>query len=528
MGAGGIEIGNTPAGPPAGADYDALPYLSMPLAWAQPARLAAMAVLHGLDPPAAERARVLELGCASGGHIIPLAARFPAARFTGIDLARRHVEDAARRIAALGLTNVAVHQGDIADADFAGERFDIIVCHGVLSWVPRPVQEAIFRICRDHLADRGLAVVSYNVLPGWHQRRIVRDICLDHAGKEGTPREKVARVRRILKELSAAANPADPYGHLLSAEAERLATVPGSYILGEFLSTHNEPLSFRDFLARARAFGLGYVSECDLPSSCPEGLAPAAAKRIRALAGADALLVQHLTDVFSGRPFRRSILVPEEQARGTLPAPRAERLPFLHMAACLRLDEVRSQPGAAVFVDQQRRTVTIRDEAVRDAVVRLGASYPATAPVAELVAEARDRGARQRVLRALLRLVETGRATLSTMPLAVGRASDAHPIVWPVARAEAAGGEQPWVTSLAHAPVLLNPVLRFLVPLIDGSRDRAELAVLLAEALGRGEVQAPEVRADAASADPARLGAKAEDLVSRGLEYLAVNGVLEP
>lgn len=528
MGAGGIESGSTPAGPPAGADYDALPYISMPLAWAQPARLAAMAVLHGLDPPTAGEARVLELGCASGGHIIALAARFPAARFTGIDLGRRHVEDAARRIAALGLTNVAVRQGDIAEANFAGERFDIIVCHGVLSWVPPRAQEAIFRICRDHLADRGLAVVSYNVLPGWHQRRIIRDICLEHAGEEGTPRERVARVREILKALSAAANPADPYGHLLRAEAQRLATVPGSYILGEFLSTHNEPLSFRDFLARASAFGLRFLAECDLPSSSPEGLAPAAAKRIRALAGGDALKLQHLTDVFSGRPFRRSILVPEAQARRALPAPSAERLPLLHMAACLRLDEVRSQPGAAVFVDQQRHTVTIREEAVRDAFVRLGAGYPATAPVAELVAEARDRAARQRMLRALLRLVETGRATLSTMPLAVGRASAARPCVWPVARAEAAGGEQPWVTSLAHAPVLLNPVLRFLVPLMDGSRERAELAVRLAEALRRGEVQAPEARDDAASADPGRLWAKAEDLVSRGLEYLAVNGVLEP
>jgi hypothetical protein len=70
----------------AGNDYDLLPYPSMPITYTQPAHLAALATLFGLAAPAVDRARVLEFGCASGGNIIPLAARFPHASFSGIDL----------------------------------------------------------------------------------------------------------------------------------------------------------------------------------------------------------------------------------------------------------------------------------------------------------------------------------------------------------------------------------------------------------------------------------------------------------
>jgi len=91
-----------------GRDYNLLPYLSLPAAFTQPAHLGALAALHGLQAPVAEQARVLELGCASGGNLIPLAARFPGARFLGLDLSQRQINDGQRRIAALGLDNIVL------------------------------------------------------------------------------------------------------------------------------------------------------------------------------------------------------------------------------------------------------------------------------------------------------------------------------------------------------------------------------------------------------------------------------------
>ena len=170
-----------------GGDYDALPYVSVPYHQTQPARLAGIARLFGMDAPDASRASVLELGCASGGNIVPLAARFPEARFVGVDLSARQVADGQARIAALGLTNIEIVQGDIATVDLSSRRFDYVICHGVYSWVPPEVQEAMFRIMAKTLAGNGIAYVSYNTYPGWHLRTVVRDICLRHAGSARAP-----------------------------------------------------------------------------------------------------------------------------------------------------------------------------------------------------------------------------------------------------------------------------------------------------------------------------------------------------
>ena len=56
--------------------------------------------------------------------------------------------------------------GDIAAFELGGERFDYIVCHGVYSWVPPSVRDAILRISAHNLAEGGIAYVSYNVYPG--------------------------------------------------------------------------------------------------------------------------------------------------------------------------------------------------------------------------------------------------------------------------------------------------------------------------------------------------------------------------
>src|SRR5262245_16369603 len=99
--------------PSSSSGYDELPYPSMPFAYTQPGHLAALATLYGLNAPDAEHAKVLELGCASGGNIIPLAARYPRARFTGMDLSQRHINEGRSRAAALGVRNIDLRQEDL-------------------------------------------------------------------------------------------------------------------------------------------------------------------------------------------------------------------------------------------------------------------------------------------------------------------------------------------------------------------------------------------------------------------------------
>jgi SAM-dependent methyltransferase len=132
--------------------YDELPYDSLPLPETQPDFLAAMAKLHGFDAPDPAHARILELGCAQGGNLIPLAWRWPEATCVGVELSRVQAEAGADFIRSIGLSNARILHGDLAALpDDLGE-FDFIIAHGVFSWVPprcsRRCSRSADAICR--------------------------------------------------------------------------------------------------------------------------------------------------------------------------------------------------------------------------------------------------------------------------------------------------------------------------------------------------------------------------------------------
>src|SRR4051794_26043801 len=97
------------------AAYDAFNYDSKPIAQAHVSQMETMAVLYGLHPVSADRCRVLELGCANGGNLIPMAYQLRDSHFVGIDLAPTQVEDGRRTLHVLGLANVELHTKSIAD-----------------------------------------------------------------------------------------------------------------------------------------------------------------------------------------------------------------------------------------------------------------------------------------------------------------------------------------------------------------------------------------------------------------------------
>jgi SAM-dependent methyltransferase len=375
-------------------DYDLLPYPSMPITHTQPAHLAALARLFGASAPEVESARVLELGCAAGGNIIPLAARFPNASFTGIDLSHRHIADGGKRIAALAIDNIRLQQGDLTSLDFAGEQFDYVICHGVFSWVPKLTQDAIFRLCRDILAPDGVVTISYNVLPGWHLRMAIRDICLHYAGRTGTPQRRVARARAALEQIAAAAEESEPYGQLMRTEARRLKQVPSAYILGEFLAPYNRPCHVRDFIAQAEVHGLDYLCEVDLFAVVPQTLEPALRSRITSFAGPGRAAMEQHIDFLTGRLFRRSVLVRPQQAAGHQRIPDPDRLISLHVASPIRLDPAQTTNRVAVFKDDRERPIATEEPVIRQAFERLARAYPATLTLDELTASpAGGRGA---------------------------------------------------------------------------------------------------------------------------------------
>ncbi len=498
------------AGAVSSPDYDQLPYPSMPIAYTQPGSLAAMATLFGAVPGDAAKATVLELGCASGGNLIPLALRFPEARFVGLDLSARYIQDANERIAKLGLKNIAMRQGDIAAARFERETFDFIICHGVFSWVPRAAQDAILRICGESLRPAGVAAISYNVLPGWHLRRIVRDILVFHADPKSSPADRVARARQALSDIAGTVTGNSPYASLLRSEAERLVKAPSAYILGEFLVEQNAPCYFSEFAARAAQAGLSYLCDGEAATSLPEYFAPNVAKRVREMAQDSALALQQYTDFFTGRPFRRSLLVKAAQAPKPMLTLDPARARHLHFAADLRLRAERSKAGEMVYLDQRNRPIRPKGPISSAIVEGLAAVYPATRTLDELVPK-RTAAGEAKALQMLTLLLISEQATVSTVPLRVGQGDSERPLAWSLARLEAAAN-QPWATALHHVPVRLAPPLGQLLPHLDGNTGRDALLRVVGETLAKSE----------------QASAKPEEVLAQALAFAARHGLLEP
>src|SRR5437899_3539548 len=111
--------------------YDLIPYVSKAYPQSHPDRLAAIATLAGLRPVPVVSSRVLELGCAAGGNLIPMAVELPGSTFLGIDLSAKQVEEGRKTIADLGLKNIELIRKDIKEIGPETDSFDYIIVHGV-------------------------------------------------------------------------------------------------------------------------------------------------------------------------------------------------------------------------------------------------------------------------------------------------------------------------------------------------------------------------------------------------------------
>jgi SAM-dependent methyltransferase len=289
--------------------YDLIPYASHPFIQSQPARLAAVATLFGLSVPDIRAARVLELGCAAGGNLIPFAANWPDARCVGVGLSARQIADGQAIVSELGLSNCDLRHASITDIDADWGQFDYIVCHGVWSWVPEAVRAHILKVCRDNLTENGVAYVSYNTYPGWHTRGAIRDLMRWHAGALTDPVQKAQQARAVLQFLCDSTPPeGDAYGLMLRNEARLLAQQGDYYLLHEHLEEINHPVYVHEFFSQCSAHGLEYLAEAEVPTMLPTGLPPATVDTLRRIAP-DIVRMEQYLDFLRNRAFRQTLLV---------------------------------------------------------------------------------------------------------------------------------------------------------------------------------------------------------------------------
>ncbi|HEY2862393.1 MAG TPA: class I SAM-dependent methyltransferase [Casimicrobiaceae bacterium] len=475
--------------------YDDFPYESVPLRQTHPDHLATVAALFGFAAADAGCCRVLEIGCASGGNLIPLAASYPEATFVGIDLSTVQVARGAAKIEALGLTNIRLLPMDVIAFGKAHGEFDYVIAHGIYSWVPAPVQDRILALCAEQLTANGIALVSYNTLPGWRMLAIVREAMLYQTRGIDEPRAKLAQARATLDFLAdAVPDKESAYGRLLRLAAEHIRHKPDYYVLHEYLETANEAVYFEQFVERAVARGLRYLGDSDVRTMLSMGL-PAGVDATLNRIAPGLMRREQFLDFLKSRSFRQSLLIREGATLDRKLSP--SRITSLRIAAPVQregLPDDLASDRTETFRLADGRAVEASDRILKAALTVLAEQWPLAMPFDQLLEAAAARvgaraleasGGRDVLAAEILRLHLAGAAELHRAAPPFVLTAGLRPEASAIARYDASRGTAS--ANLRHEPVVLPEAERALLPLLDGARTRPEIAAAHWPALAETE-----------------------------------------
>lgn len=468
--------------------YDELPYERLPFPETEPDFLAALAHLHGFEARGARNARVLELGCAQGGNLIPMAARYPGGEYVGVDLSRVQVEEGRAFIARAGLGNIRLLHGDIAALPPDLGNFDYIIAHGVYSWVPDSVREALLTGCRRLLRPAGIAYVSFNVAAGWRTYGQLRERLLKNDDPGLSPMQRVEQARSVL-----VATTFDD--ERLQKEADYLLQASASYVFHEYLSDINLAFSFEQFVADAAAHGLRYLGEAGprrarVALENDWGLSAEAryARWLEAEAGLDEAL---------NTRFRRALMVRDD---APLPQPQqAAQLDGLAFSADLGSEDELDFAAASEqqFVARTGERFPVSQPLLKAFLVVLAGAYPEAASYGTALRRAlelaREYGfageADEEFREALLDMVQLQGVRLHTCRTPPPATQAGTPQVCPLARLQASSAG--WaVTNVHHTALDIDDWGRFLLAAADGKSPPEMLAQRLLARLGEAGIEA--------------------------------------
>ena len=303
--------------------YSELGYKSMPFPYTTPATLEAYAALVGVSAPNPKTARVLELGATYGGNIISQALFNLDATFVGIELSQEQVEKGNEVIANAGLTNVSLVQSDIASIGSEIGTFDYIIAHGVYSWVDDGVKDALLRLIDEHLAEDGIAYISYNTYPGWHTMDEVRQLMM-FSNRDKTQfnhKEKVLHGKTI---GSIVGSQILKYDNLKERNSKFLGALRSvmqkdEYYVGhDHLEPNNDPVYFYQFNDHLGAHNLAYLCDADLTLSMVRSFDADIADTLDKLALNDHVAQEQYLDFMLDTTFRKSIICKAKHAESVI------------------------------------------------------------------------------------------------------------------------------------------------------------------------------------------------------------------
>jgi len=477
--------------------YDAVPYPGLAVTRSQPDFLETVARLRGMTPAPAARARVLELGCAAGQNLLPLAERYPEATFVGVDVSPRQIQEARTIASELSLQNVEFQLHDLVDLKPSGHKFDYILAQGVYSWVEEPVRERLLGICRDQLAPQGVAFVSYKTYPGWRLHDVFRHMMQYDARATVTPAEKMQKSRQVLELLKQCFDEKRALDNLIQEELAPLAQLSDSYLWHDHLAPVSQPVLFKDFMAHADRYQLQLLGEATLGVRPIDVLDPETEQHLAALTS-DPIQQEQFRDMIRNRAIRQTLLV--HQSTKVAATMETAFLAGMHLSAAIQPEnpplDLRSD-GVSHFTTLAGGRISTPVVLAKAALQHLGEVWPASVEIDDLVREATSRvqavGAPtpgpaeiQRLQDNLMQCLVGGVLQASCGPDAYVATISEKPSVSLLARLQA--GRSEIVTSRRHHAVRFDALDRMVITLLNGTHNRAALVDGLIAASQRGQL----------------------------------------
>lgn len=477
------------ASPESSNSYDDVPYQGGTVVGTHPEHLAVLGTLFGMKPRDVTSCRVLEIGCALGANLLPMAYSLPDSEFVGIDASARQIEMGRQMAKEYGVTNLKLMAEDVQDiSSWKNEEFDYIICHGVLTWVPPEVQNAIFAACRALLAPQGIAYISYNALPGFHLRAGIGEMMRYHARHFEGAEERVEQASALLNFLVettgkfASTGQISTYHDVLDHEATLLRATPSYYLMHEHLVDDPSAFYLHEFLEMAAPHRLQYLGDASFHTMMLRDLPDDVAKAVNSIAGSQIALEQY-RDFVVNRTFRRSLVCRDDVELQRHISAEAIR------ACSFRARLAKELDGPWTIQKVGGFTAVVNDEAVVTVLDVLDAALPRPLSFEELLSEV---GAvkpveEEHLCAILLSLFSLDAVSFRTWSPPVASVLAQQPIAfWPARRLAEAGDSH--IPNVFHDSTPEEPFIRRLVALLDGTRSTDQLADAMKTLIDNGEV----------------------------------------
>lgn len=277
-----------------------------------PGHLRLACITAGFAPPPSDRLSYLELGFGQGVSINVHAAAVPG-DFWGNDFNPGQTAQ-ARSLAVASGSGVTLLEDSFEELANRSDlpEFDMIVMHGIWSWISQENRHFITEVIRRKLRPGGLLYVSYNTSPGWLAAKPLQLLLKLHATFASSeldgPTEKATKALEFATRVRDAGalyftkNP--DHGARLDEMKGRNIT----YVTHEFFNDHWTPMTFLEAAGDFERAKLTFATSAMLREQ-PAGFA--LSKEGRAIVNEikNPIFQQCVKDYFHNRQFRRDIYI---------------------------------------------------------------------------------------------------------------------------------------------------------------------------------------------------------------------------